>query len=93
MLRMATGMKDYAVGFKEQFALDDEVIKKIDKSMDSNLQKTEKQTKILKIEQSYAFSGIFKKMLMLAVALGVFVFMFMFIRMFPNKRYYNYWNK
>ena len=42
MLRMATGMKDYAVGFKEQFALDDEVIKKIDKSMDSNLQKTEK---------------------------------------------------
>ena len=88
MLRMATGMKDYAVGFKDQFAIDEEVINKIDKSIDSNMDKTTKQTDILKEENSYAMSGIFKKMLMLAIALAVFVFMVMFIRMFPNKRYY-----
>ena len=40
MLRMATGMKDYAVGFKDQFAIDEEVINKIDKSIDSNMDKT-----------------------------------------------------
>eukprot|EP00347_Sterkiella_histriomuscorum_P010742 403375093 len=85
MLNMASSMKQFALGFKQQFRQDEEVLNQIQNSQDKNLQQTEKEREEIVKMQSKTFSSFFQRIIMLVIATVTFFMIGSFIWLFPNK--------
>lgn len=89
MIRMASGMKEFANQFKTQFKRDEHVLKQIADKQDVNMKKTTKERDEIAEVQKQAVSSFCERIIMLIIAIVVFGVLMAFIWLFPNKVKYH----
>ena len=89
MLKMASGMKEFANQFKVQFRRDEQVLKQISDKQEVNMKKTTKERDEIALVQKQAVSSFCQRILMFIIATVVFGVMMSFVWLFPNKLKYH----